>query len=337
MIIYFIYYIISFSILLLPSKFKALSFSILWFLFVGFRDGIGIDYYSTLTTLERQSIDFNDVALSFTGYNFFDAEIIYKIIATILNFSEVKMNYALTIITLFETIFIYYLIKKANNRNIFIFLILSTFSLHYPMNAIRQGFCLISLIFANNYFQNKLGLNSIIFYIFSFLTHYASIPVVFLTRIKINVKSIIIPIIFLLIIVKMLDVDTLLSRYSIDQIDAFTFKGSGLKLYLFVLLLFLLNYYVVNKKFFCSENLIIFIMLIVTINFNPFFRLFYFYLYYVLYSVFYQVEYSKLNSLRKIYLISIPFFLFIFEWQEIFRFQPCIGCGDWLPYKSLLF
>ena len=77
-------------------------------------------------------------------------------------------------------------------------------------------------------------------------------------------------------------------------------------------------------------------MLFITINFNPFFRLFYFYLYYVLYTEFYRVNYSKLNSLKKILLISIPFFLFIFEWQEIFRFQPCIGCGSWIPYKSLL-
>jgi hypothetical protein len=337
MVIYLIYYIICLTILLLPSKFKSITFSIIWFLFVGFRDGIGIDYYSTLTTIERQSIDFNDIALSFSGYNFFDAEIIYKLIATFLSFSEFKINYSLTLIALLESIFIYYLIKSATNRNLFIFLVLSTFSLHYPMNAIRQGFCLISLIFANNYFHNKSVLKSKLFYLFSFITHYASIPVVLISRIKINIKSILIPFIFLLLIAKFMDFDTLFSRYSIDQIDAFTFKGNGLKLYLFVLLLFLLNTFVLNKSYLCTENIIIVIMLLITINFNPFFRLFYFYLYYVLYSEFYRVNYSKLNSLKKIFLISIPFFLFIFEWQEIFRFQPCIGCGNWVPYKSLLF
>ena len=113
-----------FMSLLAPSKIKPYLFSIIWFLFVGFRDGIGVDFYGTINLIARQIIDFDDVSNSFTGYNLFDAELVYKIIATFLDSTNIEINYALTVIALIEAIFIFLLIKKTKNKNLFIFLLL---------------------------------------------------------------------------------------------------------------------------------------------------------------------------------------------------------------------
>ena len=320
-----------------PSKIKPYLFSIIWFLFVGFRDGIGVDFYSTLFTIERQIIDFNDVSNSFKGYNFFDAEIVYKIIATFLDYTNTKINYALTVIALVEAIFIFLLIKKTKNKNLFIFFIITSFSLHYPMNAIRQGFCLIGLIFANNYFNNRKSISSTFFYIFSFILHYASVPIVFLSRLKINFKTFVIAGLIVILILNYLNFNTLLLRYSMDSLDAFTFKGYGLKLFGFSILFISFNYFVMKKSLLTSENLYIILFLIITLNFNPFFRLFYFYIYYILFSSIYKLDYKNLNISQKFLTVIIPIFFFLFEWQEIMRFKPCVNCGDWFPYKSLLF
>ncbi len=336
MLPYLVYYFFAFSIIFLPSKIKPLLFSILWFVFIGFRDGIGVDYFSTIKTIERQVIDFNDIAISFQGYNFFDAEIVYKIFATVFSNLGINILFILTFIAFIESIMIYLLIKTARNKNLIIIIVLLIFSLHYPMNAIRQGFCLISLIFANNYFHDRLSIKAQFIYIFSLISHYASMPIVLISRLKINVKVITLFIVSILVIYKLLDIDTLTSRYSIDQIDAFTFKGNGLKLYLFTFLFILFNRYVLNKNFFDSENLFLFLLFITTINFNPFFRLYFFFLYYKIISECYKLDYSSISGLKKIITLLIPILLFVFEWQEIFRFQPCSDCGDWLPYKSIL-
>ncbi len=334
---YLVYYLLSFISLLAPSKIKPYLFSVIWFLFVGFRDGIGVDFYGTIAVIKRQIIDFNDISISFTGYNLFDAEIVYKIIGTFLDFNDIDINYALTVIALIEAIFIFLLIKKTKNKNLFIFFIIASFSLHYPMNAIRQGFCLIALIFANNYFENRKSTSSTFFYILSLLSHYASLPIVFLSRFKINLKTFLITSVIVILILNYLNFNTLLLRYSIDSIDAFTFKGYGLKLYFFSFLFIVFNYFVLKKSIITSENLYIILFLIITVNFNPFFRLFYFYIYYILFSSIFKLDYKNLNGSQKFLTVIIPFFFFLFEWQEIMRFKPCFDCGDWLPYKSLLF
>ena len=334
---YLIYYLLSFISLLAPSKIKPYLFSIIWFLFIGFRDGIGVDFYGTLAVIKRQIIDFDDISNSFTGYNLFDAEIVYKIIGTFLDSNNIDINYALTIIALIEAIFIFLLIKKTKNKNLLIFFIITSFTLHYPMNAIRQGFCLIGLIFANNYFSNSKSVSSTFFYIFSFLLHYASLPIVCLSRMKINFKTFLISGVLVIIILNYLNFNTLLLRYSMDSIDAFTFKGYGLKLYGFSFLFISFNHFVMKKSLLTSENLYIILFLIITVNFNPFFRLFYFYIYYILFSSIYKLDYKYLNTSQKFITLSIPIFFFLFEWQEIMRFKPCLDCGDWLPYKSLIF
>jgi len=334
---YLIYYLLSFVSLLAPSKIKPYLFSIIWFLFVGFRDGIGVDFYSTIIVFERQIIDLNDFSNSFNGYNFFDAELVYKIIATFLNYTNNKMNYALTLIALIEAIFIFLLIKKTKNKNLLIFFIITAFSLHYPMNAMRQGFCLIGLIFANNYFNNRKSISSTFFYIFSFLLHYASLPIVFLSRLKINLKTFLIAGVAVVLLINFLNFNTLLLRYSMDSLDGFTFKGYGLKLFGFSILFIIFNYVVMKKILLTSENLCIILFLIITLKFNPFFRLFYFYVYYILFSSIYKLDYKNLNGSQKFLTVIIPIFFFIFEWQEIMRFKPCEDCGDWFPYKSLLF
>jgi hypothetical protein len=337
MLPYLFYYFIAFSIFLLPSKYKPIFFSILWFVFIGFRDGIGVDYFSTLKTIERQVIDFKDISISFQGYNFFDAEIVYKIFATFFAIFNINVVYVLTFIAFVESIFIYHLIKNAKNKNFVIFIFVSIFSLHYPMNAMRQGFCLLSLIFSNSYFKEKSSANSILFYIFSLISHYASIPIILLSRIKLDFRVLSAFIISLFVIYLLLDIDTLMSRYSIDQIDAFTFKGNGLKLYLFTFLFIFFNNYILNKKIYDYENILIVVLFIATIKFNPVFRLYFFYLYYKVISECYKLDYSRISGLKKSTALIIPLLLFLFEWQEIFRFQPCLDCGDWLPYKTILF
>ncbi len=337
MLPYLVYYSFTFSIFLIPPKYKALAFSILWFIFVGLRNGIGVDYFSTLQTIERQVIDFDNIANSFTGYNFFDAEIIYKLIATFFSILEIKSIFINSFIAAIESIFLFLLIRTSKSKNLFILIIVLMFSLHYPMNAIRQGFCLIALIFANNYFDRKSSSSAIIFYLFTLISHYASIPIILISRLKISFKILLVFNIFLIALVKYLDLDTLMSRYSIDQIDQFTFKGNGLKLYLFTFLFILFNIYVNDKKLLNPENILIFILFTLTLLFNPVFRLYFFYLYYKLISTCYKLNFPPMSALKKITLLLIPFLLFLFEWQEILRFKPCLNCGDWLPYKSLLF
>ena len=234
----------------------------------------------------------------------------YKIIATFLDSTNIEINYALTVIALIEAIFIFLLIKKTKNKNLFIFFIITSFSLHYPMNAIRQGFCLIALIFANNYFNDRKSISSTFFYIFSIFLHYASLPIVFLSRLKINFKTFVIAGVVLILIFNYLNFNTLLLRYSMDSIDAFTFEGYGLKLYGFSFLFIIFNHFVMKKNLLCSENLFIILLLIITVNFNPFFRLFYFYIYYILFSSIYKLEYKNLNVSYKLLTVIIPIFFF---------------------------
>ncbi len=337
MLPYLLYYLCGIIVLLFPSKFKPLFYTLIWFIFIGFRNGIGVDYFSTIKTIERQVVDFSNISISFQGYNLLDAEIIYKVLATILFYLKINSDYVLMYISLIESFFIFYIIKTATNKNLIIIIFLLVFSIHYPMNAIRQGFCLISLIFANNFFKDRSSINSILFYLFSLITHYASLPIVLLSRLTLDFKKIIILTFAFLFVYKILDLDTLMSRYSIDQIDAFTFKGNGLKLYLFTSLFIFYNYFVIEKKLYDSENILIILLFILTIKFNPFFRLYFFFLYYKIISDCYKLNFSKISDLKKIITLLIPVFLFLFEWQEVFRFQPCLDCGDWFPYKSLLF
>ena len=55
-----------------------------------------------------------------------------------------------------------------------------------------------------------------------------------------------------------------------DSIDAFTFEGYGLKLYGFSFLFIIFNHFVMKRNLLCSENLFIILLLIITVNFNPF-------------------------------------------------------------------
>ncbi len=55
-------------------------------------------------------------------------------------------------------------------------------------------------------------------------------------------------VVLVILILNYLNFNTLLLRYSIDSIDAFTFKGYGLKLYFFSFLFIVFNYFVLKKS-----------------------------------------------------------------------------------------
>jgi len=337
MIPYLLYYFIGLSIFFFNKKWIPISFSLLWFVFVGFRDAIGTDYYSTLGAIQRSYIDFENPALSFYSYNLVDLELSFKLIATVIHYCSNKVEYAYILIGFIEALIIFLILKKVKHKQIFLVYFLTMFTLNYPMNAIRQGFSLLILIFGLNYFSTGAYIKRNITIVFSCLSHYASIPIIVLSGI--SFKNKIVSIIALLLVVALFYTfgEMIILRWPTEDITSYKFQGYGVKLIIQTLLILSINYFIVERKIFTQENVLLIALMIATYIYNPFIRLNTFYTFVVVFSDLFKIDNKILRKKNILLLFSIPFFTFFSEWLEISRFVPVSGLGHWLPYKSLLF
>ena len=306
-----------------------------WFLFVGFRDGIGTDYFPVLVSFERNYIDFQNFAAGFTGYMLFDMEIVFKIIATPFYYLGVDMIGIHVVASFIEAILIYLLLKKIKHKKLLMLYFVFLFTLNYPMNITRNGLALLFLVFAANYFRDEKGKKKL-FTLFSALSHYSSIPIILVTTIRVKKVSTLIVAVSVLSLIFYFFSDMLALRYPLGDLSGFKFEGYGIKLILGTILMLMINYFVVERRFLKQENIILIALMIGTYLFNPLARYNMFYTTFILFSNLFVIDQRKISLISMLLLFSMPVLHMFGEWLEISRFEPCIGCGSWLPYKSLL-
>lgn len=325
--------------LLISKKWIPILFSLGWFLFVGFRDGIGTDYYPALVSFERNYIDFQNIEASFKGYMLFDMELFFKVIATFLYYLNLK-PIGIYIVTAFvESVMIYLLLKKIKHKKLLMLYFVTLFTLNYPMNITRNGLALLFLIFAVNYYSNSNSNSKgkrILAIVMSTLSHYASIPIILLSIIRINKVSTILAASSFLALLFYFFMDMISLRYPIGEISGWDFKGYGIKLALGTILTLSINYFVVYRKFLRQENIFLIALMVATYLFNPIARYNMFYTVFILFSNIFTIDNRKIGPFNMLLLFSMPVLIMFGEWLEIIRYESCLGCGDWLPYKSLL-
>jgi hypothetical protein len=337
MIPYLLYYFISLSILFFNKKLIPISYAVLWFFFIGFRDTIGTDYFSTLDAFQRSYIDFDNPFDSFYLYNLVDLELTFKILSTIIHYLGVKIEYAYILIAFFEALIIFLILSKVKHKHLFLIYFLTMYTLTYPMNAIRQGFSVLILVYALNNFSNENYLKRISTILISCFTHYASIPIILLSSIRFkNIKiNIIILLIFLAIFYNFNEIINL--RWPTEGEGNYKFKGYGIKLLVSTFFILIINYFVVERKFLTQQNIVLILLTIATYLYNPVLRLYSFYSFVVLFSNLFKLDKTKISINNILLLLSMPLLALFSEWLEISRFYPLIGTGNWLPYKSFLF
>jgi hypothetical protein len=331
---YLLYYLYSLFLLLIDKKLIPILFSLGWFLFVGFRDGIGTDYYPVMISFERNYIDFQDIEAAFKGYALVDMELLFKIIATFFHYLNLDMIGIHIVVSFIESILIYLLLKKIKHKKLLMLYFVTLFTLNYPMNITRNGLSLLILIFAVNYFRNDKG-KRLFFTVISTLTHYSSIPIILLTSIRIKKVSTIIIAFSVISLLSYFFINLISLRYPIDDISGFEFKGYGIRLALGTILMLIINYFVVERKFLKQENVFLIMIMVVTFLFNPFMRYNMFYTTFILFSNIFFIDNRKISPISMLLLFSMPVLIMFSEWLEISRYETCLGCGSWLPYKSL--
>lgn len=333
---YFLYFLLSVSLLFINKKFIPILYSIIWFVFVGLRDGIGTDYYGTLSSIQRSYIDIENPLNSLTGYNLVDAELIYKIISTIFHYSELDIIGVHILIAAIQALLIFFLLKKIRHKKLLVMYFVALFTLHFPMNAQRQGLSLLLLIFGLNYFNSAKVKRTILIF-FSLISHYASIPLILLSSIKIeNKKKLILWSVIIFFIFYFL-IDLIMLRWPASASAGYENQGLGIKLIVGAILLLMINYWVIEKKFWRQENIIIIALLIATYLYGPFGRYYHFYAHLVLFSNLFVIDNKKIEISGVLLLLTYPLFYSFTVWHEISRFVPFYGGGVWIPYKNLLF
>jgi hypothetical protein len=333
---YIIYYFLSFSLLIFNKKWIPILFSILWFVFVGFRDAIGTDYFTALLGFERSYIDLTNIQDSFTGYNLVDMELVYKIISTFFYYLGIDAVGFYVVIAFFESVLIYYLLKKIKHKKILLVYFITMFTLNYPMNITRNGFSVLILIFGLNYYSSE-RIKRVVSIIFSALSHYASIPIILLSSIQIKKLSSIILVTIIISVIIYLFSDMIIVRWPTDDIGPYKFQGYGIKLIISTVLVLVINYFVVDHRLIKQENIILVLLMLVTYIYNPLARYNLYYSYVVLFGNLFQIDNRKISIDKIFLLLTFPLLTFFSEWLEISRFQPVSGLGNWIPYKNFIF
>jgi len=332
MIPYFVYYFFSLLLLFFDKKLIPIAYSIFWFFFIGFRDGIGTDYYSTLKSVERGFIDFQNIGDSFRGYMLVDLELVPKIISTILYYFDLEIKYYYVIVAFLSSLMIYLLLKKIKNKKLLLLFFVLMFSLNYPMNIVRMGFSMLIVIFGSNYYNST----KFKFIILACLSHYGTIPIILLKTIKkFNVKLILFILILIFILFYFL-FDLVKLRWPTDDISGYKFKGYGLSLFLSTIILVITNYALIEKKFLTKDNIILIILTIATYAFNPFQRYMVFYTTVLVFSNIFLLDKKIISGSKLLIFLIYPFFCFIGEWVTIFNFVHEIDYGNWIPYKNFI-
>ena len=335
MIPYIIFYFYCFLLLFFEKKWIPILFTTAWFIFVGLRDEIGVDYLPVIVSFARNHIDFTDIGAAFRGYMLVDMELVFKFVATIFYYLKIEVFYIHVWVSFVEAIMIYLLLKKIKHKKLLMIYFISLYLLNYPMNVTRNGFAFLLVVFGLNYYRDH-KINRTIATVFASLSHYSSIPIILVSSIKIKkIKTIIISCVILVLLFYSFG-ELIALRYPIDDISGYRFKGYGIKLALGTFLTLSINHFVVRRKFLSQENLFLIALMIVTYLFNPFARYNMFYTYLILFSNLFIIDNRRINNTNLLILLTMPVLGMFGEWLEIYRYEGCPGCGNWLPYRSLL-
>jgi len=335
MIPFLLFYFYCFLLLFFDKKWIPILFSVAWFIFVGLRDEIGVDYTPVIESFARGHIDFNDVGAAFRGYMLVDLELVFKIVATVFYYLNIEVFYIHVWVSFVETIMIYLLLKKIKHKKLLMVYFISLYFLNYPMNITRNGLAFLLIVFGLNYYRDNKKYR-IIAASFAALSHYSSIPIILLSSIKIKKKKTIIISSVILFSLFYYFGDLIALRYPVDEISGFKFKGYGVKLALGTFLTLLINHFVVRRKFLSQENLFLISLMIATYILNPFARYNMFYTFLILFSNLFIIDNRKISNTNLLLLLTMPVLIMFGEWLEIYRYVGCPGCGNWLPYRSLL-
>lgn len=335
MIPFLLFYFYCFLLLFFEKKWIPILFSTAWFIFVGLRDEIGVDYLPVILSFARGHVDLTDIAAGFKGYMLVDLELVFKIVATIFYYLKIEVFYIHVWVSFVEAIMIYLLLKKIKHKKLLMVYFISLYFLNYPMNITRNGLAFLLVVFGLNYYRDHKKYR-ILASTIAALCHYSSIPIILLSSIKIKKKETIIISSVILFSLLYYFADLIALRYPLDGISEMNFKGYGIKLALGTFLTLLINHFVVRRKFLSQENLFIIGLMIATYSVNAFNRYNMFYTFMILFSNLFIIDNKKISKTNLLLLLTMPVLVMFGEWLEIYRYTGCTGCGNWLPYRSLL-
>lgn len=333
---YVIYYLSTIIILLFLRKRSATFFFILiWLVFVGFRSGNGVDWYTTMAMFER-IYDISDQPLTlFVGYNLFDSELVYKSFGIFFHSINLDIKYSMLGVALLQSVFMFYLLKDSGDFRLTLYTLMCVFTMHFGFNAVRQGLCLISFtafVVTKDVYARRASL------FVSFISHWASLPVIFLISIC---RRQVFDIKFICWLLLGFVVVSLAIFFNFEIIEArfsgaagqYLFNGFGLKIYYLASTVAALFF--IEKPAFYTRYLAALFFLTAVVFFD--FNLIRYFLYYIYFSALFISTLKLRNASSRFLLILLSTSIAIFEWHEISRFVVCHDCGVWFPYQSLIF
>ncbi len=334
MTIYFIFFLFLLSFSFFKKRTAAYLFSIFWFLFVGLRKEIGTDWYPNLELFERAVLN----EKSFNSYQLIDSEIVWKIIATVFDSLALNFEYIFILLGLIQAYMIFSLISESRNHKLAILGFSTTFLLFFPMNAFRQGFCLIALIYSFSKFRFKRHTGLIL----SLTTHISSLPAVVAMKLNLGMRGMLIALSIILVAITTAQ-ELILLRYG----DIFASGGLGFspRLLLQVLLVatFMILFDKDNEK---NKQLLV-------LGFFYFSTFIIFYAYrYVGFLVGFLHLYYAIYKLPKNNYGYLFFFLscmlfFVADISDMYVSklnselglykEGCFQCTSWVPYDNYIF
>ncbi|MFC4409989.1 EpsG family protein [Chungangia koreensis] len=151
-------------------------------LMIGFRYGVGIDYFN-------YEADFN------MRYNSFSYEPIYSLLMYFIKTQFDKFHYLTFVMVFLTNIFIYLGLKKKNIKGIYLVLAIFIYSSNTAlifMNLMRQGVAVAIFFYASNYIKERKLIKFIIFMLLGAGFHYSILlllPLYFIKDIKISINK----------------------------------------------------------------------------------------------------------------------------------------------------
>ena len=331
MSIYLIFILSFFLCIFLQKKTASIVFPILWFIVIGLRHEIGTDWYPTLEFFERAILN----EKSFNSYQLVDTELFWKLIATIWDQIGIAKEYIFIFISFIEAIIISHLIKNSKDHRLAIIALSTVFFLFFPMNAIRQGFCLIAIVASFSSILRMKFFGNIL----AFTSHLSSIPVILALKVKVQPRYIILLILPFFAAIYLIQ-DLILIRY----VDIYGSLGFSPRLALqSILTILLIISFDTSSDKFKHIALILFFYLSTYFIFFSYRFVGFLAAFYILY---YGIYFKTHNVYKVIIFLLASFSFFFSDLSDIYRATysselkipvECFKCTPWIPYDNYLF
>lgn len=332
-----IFYTISFSLLLLPRKTIPYIYPFVFFVFVGFRDNIGTDCPTTLDAVERSYMPLDNFLLNFEGFRALDLEFNHKLIAMVMSSLDLELRWFFVFLAGIEAVIIYYILKKVNNRRVFLLYFICLFSINYAMNTMRQGICFLFVVLAftfeiKSFKHSKLW--SVLSYFFGVASHYASSIIVAMCAFKIKKMATYVAIAVLLVLASIfVDFDMLDSRYGGAE-GKYGLKGMGIRLFVFLGYYLFTSKKLVKENYFTQESMTLLMVMAMIPVIDAFVRLFNFYVYLLCFKNVIKLDYRMMSRNTMSTLAFFPLLALFLEFFEIVRTPVISSAGIWFPYSN---